>query len=84
MSKKVLNTRKDAIDKLVELADNGFCPQLLFDDDGHWAVALTSITQPAPDDNPMHHWISVFVAKQFWYDTPEQAIEAAYKMLMEE
>ena len=65
---------------LDDMADNGYCPALIFDDDGHWSVS-TDGNQTINFESPCDVHTSFFVKKEDWRDTPTRAIaEAWYDM----
>jgi len=67
------------IEELNKLADNGYCPALLFDDDGRWALSFTG-TQPVNfESKPMSMYTTFFVETDDWKDTIEEAVEHAIK-----
>jgi hypothetical protein len=60
-----------------EMANDGYCPALLFDDNGRWAVS-TDGTQTLNFESPCDVNTSFFVAKENWKDTIGTAICLAY------
>lgn len=67
------------IEELNKLADSGYCPALLFDDDGRWALSFTG-TQPVNfESKPMSMYTTFFVESNDWKDTIEEAVEYAIK-----
>jgi len=57
-------------DQLIAWAKEGYAPQLVYDDDGHWAVAMDSYgpVGGAPD--------AILDDDLIWAGTPIEAIEA--------
>lgn len=67
------------IKELNALADKGYCPALLFDDDGRWALVFDG-TQPANlNSNAQSMYTTFFVDADSWKDTIEEAVEYAIK-----
>jgi hypothetical protein len=56
-------------------ADDGFCPHLVFDDDGHWAVSFAGSGPCAQSDEITSH-VAV-VEPHEWSDSVGEAIDAA-------
>jgi hypothetical protein len=56
-------------------ADDGFCPHLVFDDDGHWAVSFAGSGPSAQSDEITSH-VAV-VEPHEWSDSVGEAIDAA-------
>jgi len=76
-AEQLINARKKAetLDKLEEMTHKGYCPALLFDDDGHWTVTLSGI-QPMGNmqkDDFCTHFIDYS-----WHDTIVDAVDEAY------
>lgn len=65
------------IDKLVALTKRGDAPNLVYDDNGHWAVSGDGCqtVSAVPSDAT----ITVFVKKRWWKDGPLEAIQAYLK-----
>lgn len=67
----------DLLRWLEQITFDGACPALVNDDNGHWAVAFDG-TQNVPDgDGPEDIMTSFFIARDKWYNTIGEAIEAA-------
>ena len=60
----------DINSKLIEWSKEGYCPQLMYDDNGHWAVSFDSFG-PASGGQE-----TVFYDGVIWKDTPLEAVEA--------
>ena len=65
----------ELLDWLEAMTDKGYCPAVVFDDDGHWAVLFDGI-QSTPGDGPL---TSSFIAgtETAWHDSIRAAIRAA-------
>lgn len=56
-------------------ADVGFCPHLVFDDDGHWAVSFAGSGPCAQSDEITSH--AAIVEPHEWHDSVGEAIDYA-------
>ena len=64
------------------LVDKGYCPGLLYDDNGHWALALEGMQDVPIGPDPQDIATSFFVDSIMWADTAPLAIcKAALKEL---
>lgn len=64
------------IEAMEELAEKGYCPNLLNDDNGHWAVAFDGY-QTVPtmsDDGRDDIQSSFYVEKDYWFKSIEEAL----------
>jgi len=61
------------IEWLEFMTTKGYCPNLVCDDDGHWAVSVQSLAscRPKPDE------ITIFTDADQWADSIEGAIMLA-------
>ena len=62
---------------LEEMANDGGCPGLIFDDNSHWAVSQDG-TQTLNYESPCDVATSFFVKKEQWCDSPTRAICEAW------
>lgn len=67
--------------KLQDLCNKGFCPNLLNDDNGHWALVFDGFQSVPAGDEPEDISTSFHVEARFWKDTIEEAIEYGIKEL---
>jgi hypothetical protein len=66
------------LDWLEAKTHEGYCPALIFDDDGHWAVMFDGV-QSTPGDGPpfaTSHWAG---DETQWFDSVREAIRAAMR-----
>lgn len=74
----------DAWTVVEHMVNNGYCPGLLFDDNGHWALAFDGAQSLSIGDEPDDVSTSFFVEKNLWCDTAPLAIcRAALLAVME-
>lgn len=64
----------DAWEVVEHFADKGYCPALLFDDNGHWALSFEGAQSVAYGDEPMDVSTTFFITKDLWCDTAPLAI----------
>jgi hypothetical protein len=73
-----MTTDAERLDWFENMADKGFCPALVFDDNGHWAVTCDGMS-PVPEDDK--HTVPVGIVSEVkprqWRDSPREAIDAA-------
>jgi hypothetical protein len=67
-------TDSELLDFLEGLAQEGYCPVLLNDDDGHWAVSCEGIQKLSDPSDAVH--TTFFVEKKEWRDSIREAIWA--------
>lgn len=67
----------DLIKKLNNLADSGYCPALIFDDDGRWALVFDGVQPVNFSSDPQSMNTTFFVDADSWKDTIEEAVEYA-------
>jgi hypothetical protein len=65
------------IETFEELASIGHCPNLLNDDNGHWAVKFDGFQSVPFGDEPDDVETTFFVEKDSWRDTIREALAAA-------
>jgi hypothetical protein len=61
-----------------ELSKLGWCPSLLYDDNGHWAISTTGFQNVPEGDDPEDIEIFNIVKKEQWENSPREAL---YKYL---
>jgi hypothetical protein len=72
-------TDTERIDWLERMDDEGACPAVLSDDNGHWAVSFEGV-QNCPDGcEPEDIHTTFFIKAKCWKDTIREAIDAAMK-----
>ncbi len=64
----------EVMEKMVE---NGYCPAILFDDNGHWALSLEGWQNVPDGDEPQEIVTTFLVEAAFWADTVPLAISRA-------
>lgn len=69
----------DYLKKLQELSEEGACPCLLNDDNGHWALTFEGYQDVPMGDKPIDINTSFFVEKKYWKNTIDKAIEFSLK-----
>jgi hypothetical protein len=57
-----------------ELSKLGWCPNLLNDDNGHWAISCKGIQNVVFGDEPEDVHTTVFVEAKYWKKTPKEAL----------
>ena len=70
-------TDTERINWLEEQANNGACPALLNDDNGHWAVSFEGLQNCPEDSNPCDINTAFFVETGDWKDSIREAIDCA-------
>lgn len=71
----------DLVKTLNELTEKGYCPALIFDDNGHWALAFDG-TQPVnfyTEPQSMH--TTFYIEEDMWKDSIEEAIEHGLQLI---
>jgi len=63
-----------AHDILSKMAESGFCPAIIYDDDGHWAVPTESVSSVAWSGTPADLSVAYFIEESMWCDTIARAI----------
>lgn len=59
-------------------ADDGLCPMLVYDDDGHWAVSFDGYGPVIEEDiHKDEVGVTAVVQPDQWRDTVREALEAA-------
>ena len=61
--------------QLLKWSHEGYAPQLIYDDNGQWAVSFDSFGMATGGVD------CVFIADVVWQDTPKQAVMAAVDKL---
>ena len=62
---------------LEELAKTGLCPNVLNDDNGHWAVKFDGYQNVVSGDNTENVTTTFLVEAQDWYDSIYEALIGA-------
>ena len=57
-----------------QLSHLGWCPNLLNDDNGHWAIATDGFQNVVFGDEPEDVETSFFVETKYWKKTPKEAL----------
>lgn len=75
VNSKTSLTDSECMEAIKKLAATGYWPQLVYDDDGHWQLALSGGADISGE------CITVFCEQDMWFDTINAAIEAALSKL---
>jgi hypothetical protein len=75
-------THINATVMLYVLVEKGFCPALVFDDNGHWALTMEGIQTMTDSDDPVDVNMTMHVQAAQWRDTIPDAVHAAIKDVM--
>lgn len=67
-------TDTELLDALEATTRQGACPAILFDDNGHWAVATDSIGTVPPADAVSDMMTTIWVPASAWRSTLREAI----------
>ncbi len=77
--KKIKNKEINCEQALEELANNGYCPNLFNDDNGHWAISFTGYQTVCLGDDPEDVSTTSFIKAKDWkgniYDALIWALE---------
>ena len=65
-------------------ANAGYCPALVFDDSGHWAVSFEGHASVNLGDEPEDLSATFFVKAEDWRDSVPEAIDAAISAMEQE
>ena len=68
----------ERLDWLERITENGACPALIFDDNGHWTVAFDGVQSVPSGDEPEDVSTSFFINAADWQPDLRAAIDAAY------
>ena len=71
----------EVVDKLL---DEGYCPALLYDDNGHWALSLEGMQNVPIGPDPQDIATSFFINADMWCDTRPLAICRAVLEVLED
>lgn len=63
---------------LEDLTERGYCPALVFDDNGHWAVTSDGTQNTPMSAEPEDIWTTFEVPASAWCGDPKEAIVRAY------
>lgn len=81
IAEKILEMIRENLDLLnvdfvlEELSHLGWAPQLLYDDNGHWAITDTGFQSVSVDDEPSAVSMAVVVMAEEWKTSPRKALE---------
>lgn len=75
-------THINATVMLYVLVEKGYCPALVFDDNGHWALTMEGIQTMTGSDDPVDVNMTMHVQADQWRDTIPDAVHAAIKDVM--
>jgi len=70
-------TDKERMDWLQKIAETGYCPGIIHDDNGGWAVTFSGV-QSTPDKDGFFE-AAFFIEGGDVYPTLREAIDAAYE-----
>lgn len=76
-------TDTERIDWLEKITHDGMCPGLIFDDNGHWAVAFDGMQTCAAGDEGQDIDTTFIVLAAEWCNSPRKAIDKARNDLEE-
>ena len=63
----------------------GYCPCLIYNDDGWWAVSTEGSDGPLQEGKPEEvTWFNNMVQPEAWSASPSRAIENAYKKFLKD
>ena len=68
-------TDTELLDLLEAKSQEGWCPCLLYDDNGHWAVAGDGTQNVPMDDSPCDIQTTFWVEKHQWKNSVREALE---------
>ena len=63
------------LDWLEKITEDGFCPAILNDDNGHWAVAFDGVQNVPMSDDTGDIYSTFFVEAKYWKPTIREAID---------
>ena len=73
-----------ALQLIVKMADEGFCPALVFDDDGRWALSFEGVSGIKFEEDSQDLDMRIFVKKHEWNESLTRAIcEACLRAVRE-
>ena len=70
-------TDKDRIDWLEKITEDGACPAVVNDDNGHWAVVFNGFQNVPDGDGPQDIQTTFFIKAGQWFDSIRDAIDNA-------
>lgn len=70
-------TDTERLDWLENITKDGACPGLIFDDNGHWAVAFDGSQNVPEGEGPQDIATSFWIEAAAWRPTIREAIDAA-------
>lgn len=77
-------TDTELLNWLEEITHEGYCPAVLFDDNGHWTVAFDGMQNVPMEEGPCDISASFFAEEEKWYPTIREAILAAMNEIRRE
>lgn len=72
------------LDWLEDITREGYCPAVLFDDNGHWTVAFDGCQNVPMEEGPCDISTSFWAEKDCWYPTLREAIMEAMNEIRRE
>ena len=73
----MIPTDKYRLDWLESITSKGACPGLIFDDNGHWAVAFTGFQNVPDGDRQEDIQTTFFIEAERWKNSIREAIDYA-------
>ena len=70
-------TDTELLDWLEGITHEGYCPAVLFDDNGHWTVSFSGCQNVPMEDEPCDISTSFYAEVDEWHPTLREAILAA-------
>jgi hypothetical protein len=70
-----MRTDTERLDWLEHKVNNGACPGLINDDNGHWALAFDGMQSVSWGDKPVDVETTFFIKAEFWHNTIREAID---------
>lgn len=81
---KAKNRELNGEQVLESLVENGICPNLLFDDNGHWAISLDGFQNVASGEDTSDVGIVSFVEAADWKNSIYEAVVHTLERLISE
>jgi len=72
-------TDTELLNWLEGITHEGFCPAVIFDDNGHWTVSFEGCQNVPMEEGPCDISTSFYVEENKWHDTLREAILAAHE-----
>ena len=68
-----------------EMIKAGYCPCLIYNDNGWWAVSTSGSNGPLEKGKPKKiSWYDSMIQPEAWCKSPSKAIEKAYKKFLKD